>query len=70
MSRDDAPLADPEQPGAIPNDQPAVSGLPDEQPEDAPLGVQEKPGDDDAPETGPEAMPGIPTDETEPQSDG
>ena len=69
MPRDDAPLADPEQPGAIPNDQPAVSGLPDEQAEDAPLGVQETPGDD-APEKGAEAMPGIPTDDEEPQTDG
>lgn len=69
MSRDDAPLADPGRPGAIPNDQP-VSGLPDEQPDDAPLGVQETPGEDDAPKKGPEAMPGIPTDGEEPQSDG
>jgi hypothetical protein len=73
MSRDDdAPLADPERPGAIPNDQPiAPSGLPDQRPEDTPLGADEPPdpdGEGDAPR-GEDAMPGIPTD-GEPQSDG
>jgi hypothetical protein len=71
MPRDDAPLADPDQPGAIPNDQPTdVSGLPDEKSDDVPLGVEDSDpdGEGDAPR-GEDAMPGIPTDE-EPQTDG
>jgi hypothetical protein len=67
MPRDDAPLADEPQPGAIPDDQP--TGLPPDQDPDAPLGVQEDPGDADPP-PGPDAMPGIPTDADEPQTDG
>jgi hypothetical protein len=40
----------------------APSGLPPDQPEEEPLGVPaEAPEDDDAPERGPDAMPGIPT---------
>lgn len=66
---DDAPLADPDQPGAIPNDQP--SGLPDEQADDLPLGVDDaEPEGEGATPRGADAMPGIPTDEDEPQTDG
>ena len=46
------------------------SGLPEEQPDDTPLGVDhaERQGEDPTPR-GDDAMPGIPT-EGEPQSDG
>ena len=67
MTADDAPLADEPQPGAVPNDTPAPSGLPDgAAPEEAPLGVDP---DDEVPAPGPGAMPGIPT-EGEPPSGG
>jgi hypothetical protein len=40
----------------------APSGLPPDEPEEHPLGVPEAPPDDDEePERGPDAMPGIPT---------
>lgn len=75
MPRDDAPLADPDRPGAIPNDQPTdaagVSGLPDEQSPDVPLGVEESdPDGEGATPRGPDAMPGIPAEGEEPQTDG
>ena len=38
----------------------APSGLPPDQPEEEPLGVPETAPDDDEPERGPDAMPGIP----------
>ena len=66
--RDDAPLADEPQPGAVPNDMPSgrPAGAEDAEPE--PLG----PGDDeeDAPDEGAEAMPGIPTEGDDPYSGG
>ena len=63
MERDDAPLADESQPGAVPNDMP--SGLPDGEQEQPPLG-----GDDDGSDAeGTDAMPGIP-DEDEPDVSG
>jgi hypothetical protein len=66
--RDDMPLADPERPGAVPNDMP--SGMPTEDaPEGDPLGVHEAdPDGEGAPARGAEAMPGIPT-EGEPPGD-
>ena len=64
--RDDAPLADEPQPGSVPNDMP--SGMPagEDAPEPEPLG----PGDDDEPEKGEDAMPGIPTEGDDPYSAG
>ncbi len=64
---EDAPLANPPQPSAVPNDQP-VSGLPDpESPEGKPLGVDP---DRDEADSGREAMPGIPEPGVEPATDG
>jgi hypothetical protein len=39
----------------------APSGLPPDQPEEEPLGVPDPPPDDDEPDRGADAMPGIPT---------
>ena len=64
--RDDAPLADEPQPGAAPNDMPTGMPAGDDEPEPEPLG----PGDDDEPEEGAEAMPGIPTEGDDPYSGG
>lgn len=65
--REDAPLANPPSPDAIPDDQP-VSGLPDaDSPEGMPMGVD--PDEDEAP-SGRQAMPGIPEPGVEPASDG
>lgn len=65
---DDAPLANPGQPGAIPNDQP--TGLPADEPDDLPLGVDraDPDGEGDT-RRGEDAMPGFPTD-GEPQTGG
>jgi hypothetical protein len=50
------------------DDEPAPSGLPDDASEPEPLGAPD-PDSDDAPDTGPGAMPGIPT-EGEPPDAG
>jgi hypothetical protein len=66
--RDDAPLADPGQPGSTPNDMP--TGMPAGAPEGRPLGPAETDPDGEGdPRRGPDAMPGIPT-EGEPPSGG
>ena len=65
--RDDAPLADEPQPGSVPNDMP--SGMPagSEEAEPEPLGPDE---DEEAPDEGADAMPGIPTAGDDPYSGG
>ncbi|HEX8121657.1 MAG TPA: hypothetical protein VF549_10390 [Solirubrobacteraceae bacterium] len=67
MERDDAPLADEPQPGAVPNDMP--SGMPagEDDPEPEPLGAEDP---SDEPEQGEDAMPGIPTEGDDPYSAG
>ena len=67
MERDDAPLADEPQPGAVPNDMP--SGMPAgaDEAEPEPLG----PGEDEENDgEGADAMPGIPTEGDDPYSAG
>ena len=64
--RDDAPLADEPQPGAVPNDMPRGMPAGSEDAEPEPLG----PEDEDAPEDGADAMPGIPTEGDDPYSAG
>jgi hypothetical protein len=44
----------------------APSGLPPDQQEEEPLGVPGSPEDEDEPEHGPEAMPGIPAEREPP----
>ncbi len=65
--RDDAPLADEPQPGAAPNDMPTGMPAGGDEAEPEPLG----PGDDEEePEEGADAMPGIPTEGDDPYSAG
>ena len=58
--REDAPLADPERTGAVPNDMP--TGLPEGADEPAPAGMDDEPDPDGEGGTprGADAMPGIP----------
>ena len=64
--RDDAPLADEPQPGSVPNDMPTGMPAGADEVEPEPLG----PPDDEEPEEGAEAMPGIPTEGDDPYSAG
>ena len=66
--RDDAPLADEPQGGAVPNDMP--SGLPEGGDEPAPLGPDEEAEPEGSGEVqrGEEAMPGIPQEGEPPSS--
>ncbi len=65
--RDDAPLADEPQPGAVPNDMPTGMPAGEDGVEPEPLGPGE---DDDNDGDGADAMPGIPTEGDDPYSSG
>ena len=65
--RDDAPLADEPQAGAVPNDMPSGRPAGSEEAEPEPLGPE---SGEDEPEEGADAMPGIPTEGDDPYSAG